>query len=347
MKMNLTDLAIRALKPSDSQMTVWDSSLAGFGVRVGKRRKTYIAMRGETRERVTIGHYPDLSLQDARRKAKLILGSPALPPPSQLTFESALTTFLDTHCIHLRRRTRAEMERLLRRHFAFEKALAKITRRDVQGILDRLTATPSEAIHAFKAIRTFFLWSHRRGDIDVNPIAGMSMPAKERTRDRVLTPQELKAIWHAAADHPFGTIIRLLILTGQRRSEIQHASLDGEIATIAAKYVKNGRAHSFPVGDMAKSLLAANLEFNGWSKAKARLDRIIAISHWTLHDLRRTYATIHASIGTPPHIIERLLNHVSGTISGVAAIYNRFQYANEMHAAVITYEAHIAKLIEG
>ena len=85
--------------------------------------------------------------------------------------------------------------------------------------------------------------------------------------------------------------------------------------------------------------------FNGWSKSKAALDNASAVPGWTLHDLRRTYASKLAALGVPPHIIERLLNHMSGTISGVAAIYNRYQFMPEMRAAVAKYETHLTMIL--
>src|SRR5207244_6596604 len=85
--------------------------------------------------------------------------------------------------------------------------------------------------------------------------------------------------------------------------------------------------------------------FSGWSKSKASLDEACSIAPWTLHDLRRTFATNLAALNVPPHIIEKLLNHASGTISGVAAIYNRFQYMDEMRAAVARWEERLTALV--
>ena len=151
----------------------------------------------------------------------------------------------------------------------------------------------------------------------------------------------------------FPKIVQLLILTGQRRGEIaalqsNFVDLDTKVVTFPSALMKNGREHAFPIASLASAILSPLIErvapadlrvaskpmlfpargkdkspFNGWSKSKIALDMVCGVKGWTLHDLRRTYATMHASIGTPPHIVERLLNHASGTISGVAAIYNR------------------------
>ena len=90
---------------------------------------------------------------------------------------------------------------------------------------------------------------------------------------------------------------------------------------------------------------ALDVPFSGWSRAQRRLIRETGLEHFTLHDLRRTFATIHAKIGTPIHVTEKLLNHVSGTISGVAAVYNRHSYMDEMRTAVAEYDAYLEKLI--
>jgi integrase len=84
--------------------------------------------------------------------------------------------------------------------------------------------------------------------------------------------------------------------------------------------------------------------FNGWSKSKAALDELSGVTDWTLHDLRRTFATIHARIGTPVHVTEKLLNHISGTHAGVVGIYQRHSYMPEMRKAVEAYDAYLSAL---
>ena len=87
---------------------------------------------------------------------------------------------------------------------------------------------------------------------------------------------------------------------------------------------------------------------NGWSKDKARFDRECGVTGWTLHDLRRTYSTLHAKLGTPQIVVEKLLNHVSGgTLSPIAAVYNVHRYEREMREAVLTFEHWLTKLPDG
>jgi integrase len=162
----------------------------------------------------------------------------------------------------------------------------------------------------------------------------------------------------------FAAIVQLLILTGARRGEIAALQADyisNDVCTLPSTLTKNKREHQFPVGPLALSVLAeamnggigtlfpargANTKpFSGWSKSKAALDKLSGVSGYCLHDLRRTFATRLAELGVAPHVIERLLNHVTGTVSGVAAVYNRASYLAEMRAAIEVWEAYLREKI--
>jgi integrase len=188
---------------------------------------------------------------------------------------------------------------------------------------------------------------------------------KMAPRVRVLSEAELRAIWNAC-EATFGTIVRLLILTGQRRGEIaalQPSFISDDAVTLPARLCKNNREHTFPIGPMTRTLLAPviittetallfpargkpTMPFNGWGKCKAQLDKKSGVANWTLHDLRRTFATQLAALGTPIHVTERLLNHISGTQSGIVAVYQRHTYMDEMRAAVMAWEARLADIVQ-
>lgn len=125
--------------------------------------------------------------------------------------------------------------------------------------------------------------------------------------------------------------------------------------------MKSGRAHSIPVGKQALEVIAAlpgetdllfpsrfedDKPFNGFSKGKASFDQDSEVEQYTLHDLRRTFSSNMAKLGTPIHVTERILNHVSGTISGVAAVYNRHAYMDEMREAFVQYEQHLSEVLK-
>jgi len=330
---------------------------------------------GRDRQFTTIGRYPIISLADARTEAKRILAERTLGRhrTRSIAWDEAQALFLASCDKKNRPRTIKDYTRLLNRHFAFgKKYLSDITPQDITRKLDHLAETPAEQNHALVAVKIFFKWAHRRRYLEHSPCEGMQV-AKRPTRERVLSEAELTTIYKAVSSgqDTFSYIVELLILTGQRRTEIGSLKWEwineaGRTITLPASITKNKRMHTFPYGSLVATILEGlphtseyvfpasrsivrgkrTTCFNGWPKGKATFDQRCVIAPWTLHDLRRTYATTHASIGTPPHIVERLLNHASGTISGVAAIYNRFQYMDEMRAAVDVFDARLARLLE-
>ncbi|WP_233475280.1 tyrosine-type recombinase/integrase [Bradyrhizobium brasilense] len=232
------------------------------------------------------------------------------------------------------------------------------------------------AARARTALSSMFNWAIREGlDIPANPVLGTNRPAQPGSRERVLTEAELSAIWQASGDDDYGRIVRLLLLTAQRRDEvgsIQWAELDtvSGLWTLPSGRTKNRREHSLPLVPAALALLPHRRNgrdflfgdgprrsgdphrgFSGWSKSKTALDARIAealgepLPHWTIHDLRRSASTVMADrLGILPHIVEAILNHVSGHRAGVAGVYNRARYAAEMREALQRWAKHVADL---
>lgn len=219
------------------------------------------------------------------------------------------------------------------------------------------------------SLSAFFAWAITEGFIEVNPVAGTAKADEGHARERVLSPAELAAIWAALPQDHFGDIVRLLILTGQRREEIgglRWSEIDfgrGLIILPPAR-TKNNRLHELPLSPPVKAILERQLRrnsrdfvfgigqggFSGWSDCKARLDQDLfdarkpkakPMPDWRLHDLRRTAATGMAERGVLPHIVEAVLNHVSGHRSGVAGIYNRARYETEMRGALERWAEHV------
>lgn len=192
----------------------------------------------------------------------------------------------------------------------------------------------------------FLNWCVHNGYIETNPIAGLRNQGRINQRERVLTDDELAKVWKALVDDDFSDIIRILILTGLRRGEVAYISVSGDTLTIPAEHTKNRREHNIPIGQLAKQY-ARPITFNGWSKSKARLDKASGVTAWTIHDLRRSYATNLAKLGTPVHVTEKLLNHTSGTFAGVTGIYQRHSYFEEMREAVQAYENWLKSICPG
>jgi integrase len=368
--MQLTDISIRNLKaPVSGQITYNDDAIPGFGVRVSKSgNKTFVLVYGRTRRRATLGRVGIIKLKDARKKARDILAERTLGRPDSvpISFEHALTIFDEVRLAGNKPSTRRSTKRSLDRHFLpslrYEK-LADIQTPDIAKILDRLKRTPAEAFHAYAAIRLFFRWAVGRKYVVISPVAGLDAPRGSQPRSRVLSDDEVRKIvtYAERANSDFPKMVLLLLLTGQRRGEIAalHSSFIDKkqhLITWPAELTKNRRQHTFPFGPMAERFLTGegllfpahsgdDRPFNGWSKAKALFDEACGVTDWTLHDLRRTFATNLAALKVPIHVTEKLLNHVSGTTGGLVAIYQRHAYMEEMQAAIEAWETKLARLV--
>ena len=359
----LTDVSLRSLKPPvKGQLDFWDSGLPSFGCRLSQGGSKTFLLKHDNR-RITIGRYPIISLHDARNEAKRLLAEFTLGRirPQSLAYSEAVKLFLEDKAKSKRARTIADYKRLLTRHFAFKGQIMDVTHAQVAQRLTRLKDTPSEHNHARTAAVIFFNWCEKRRYITQNPVIGIS-PYDRPSRTRVISDAELKAIWEVC-DGTFGLILKLLILTGQRRGEIaalHREWIDEDARTISfpASITKNGRAHTIPFGDKTYAILDGlgsdkllflarrrDAPFNGWGKSKAALDELSGVKRWTLHDIRRTFATRLAEMGIAPHIIERLLNHVTGTLSPIALVYNKAKYLEEMRAAVEKWETKLTTIL--
>ncbi|MGE0023215.1 MAG: tyrosine-type recombinase/integrase [Hyphomicrobium sp.] len=382
----LNDLTIRKLAaPAEGVAQFPDGSIPGFGVRVTSNgvKSFYLAYRhhGKSR-RLNLGRYPTTKLQKARAKAFAALSEieegrdPSGESSKAEDFGSALDAFVGGYCKRYNRpSTAAETERLLRVYFLpiwQRRSIETITKADVAAALEPVMKRGSQmaARHAFAAVRKMFNWMVEQGAIETSPCVGMKAPAKAGSRDRVLSDGELKAIWNNATTigYPFGPIVQILMLTAQRRGEVaamMWADVDTEkgIWTIPGDRTKNGKTHAVPLCPSVLTVLAEvtctsspfvfpargkpEQPYSGYSKGKRELDAAADLHDWTLHDIRRTAATGMARLGIAPHVVERVLNHVSGTFAGVAGIYNRFRYEDEMRGALLAWERQVMAIVDG
>jgi len=351
----LTDVAISSLKTEDIQADFYCERTPRFGVRVTRYgTKTFFVFVGTPRRRENLGRYPLVSLQDARLAAKRLLIAPRMEPgntPLREAFGAYSDQHLERNC---KPRTAKEARRLIGKHLSgfMSRPIGKITKAELTRVIGK--QAPSEANHLFGVLRTFFAWCERHDLLARSPVANLSKPHREKSRERVLSDFELARIWTASGNlGTFGKIVRLLILTAQRKSEIAevHPSYLHEGMIIwPSTATKNAREHALPVSPAVQAMaseLAIIVErkrFTTWSKPKRELDLISGVTNWTLHGLRRTAATGMAKLRVAPHVVERILNHASGTFAGVAGIYNRFAYAEEMRAALAAWEHQIYEL---
>jgi integrase len=247
--------------------------------------------------------------------------------------------------------------------------VSDIRQADVITLLDDIVdgGAPVGANRVFSAVRKLFNWAESRYALDRNPCGKVQRPSDENSRDRVLSDSELRLIWDAAGDRgwPFGAILRLLILTGQRRDEVAGmawSELDfaGKVWKIPRGRVKNDTGHEVPLSPMSLEVIesvpkVANVDLlftttgvtpvSGFSKEKAALVVAVGFDDWWLHDLRRTMASGMARLGISLPVIEKVLNHTSGSFRGVVGVYQRHSFADEKRAALDLWGAHIARLV--
>lgn len=316
-----TDITIKNLPlPETGSKKLFDPSLPGFGIRLTAKSRTFIVQYGPDRKVRTIGKYPQISLREARKAALAILDAPQ-PKNASQSLTDALRAFLD------------DCETRLR------PASVRFYRTQLSGY----TTWPKTETnpHSIRALKVFANWCIDNGYRTDNPYLRLKAP--QQARDRVLTDTEVAALWHYNHE-PFATIIKLLLLTGQRRNQIisfEPSWVQGDELHFPARIMKSKREHVIPI--TGYGIYLQPFRFSSWSKSKDRLDRKTGVTDWVLHDCRRYFSSTMARLGVPLHITEQILDHRS-TVSGVQAIYNRYQFIPEMREALIAYENHIANI---
>lgn len=376
--LNLTDAGLKSLPlPESGTSSFWDTSLKGFGVRVSpKGTKTFIALVGSG-QRHKIGRYPLISLTDARTEAKKVLAQKTLgsyEKPHTILWETAVDRYLAACTDKNRPRTVADYTKHLAR-FPFKgRRLTAVKKRDVAAELEKIEARSMRA-HLLTSVKAFFSWCAGQGYVDQTPLVGLKTVTQRLSKPRrALSPSELKTLLGTALRHPypFGHIVALLVLTGQRRNEIatlEWENITHDTITIRADIAKNHLEHTFPYGILVRQVLDSipayakqsqyvfpaafetnrgrrTTTFNGWSKAKASFDKILKdVEPYKLHDLRRTFATVLQSLAVPLEVREKLLNHISGSQAGIAGVYNVHPFREEMKDAIAKHDEFLISLL--
>jgi integrase len=283
--------------------------------------------------------------------------------------------YLDRHIGKKRASTRQQAASLLRREFARwdRRPISEISRSDVHRVLDAIVDRGHDATanRSLACLKTLFAWAIERGIVDLAPTDHIRRPGSEEPRDRVLDDEELKLVWRASEKlpAPYPAIVRLLVLLGARRREIggmrwSELNLDSGTWVLPPARAKNNRELRLPLPVPAIAilrsvprLLDSDLVFtregdrvvDNYQTIKRTIDGLLPadMAAWTYHDLRRSTASGMARLKVPVHVVEAVLNHRSGTISGVAAVYNRYDYQDEMKAALQQWADHIDQLTGG
>jgi integrase len=399
MKLSITSIRELVLPAGVSEKTFFDDSAPGFGVRVRKSgARVYVAQYkvGTKNRRLVLGATDALDLSKARAMAKDALAAVRLgrdpvgekhaaeqKASAATRFDALLARFLARQRARLKPRSFAETDR----HLTVQaKPLHKldlhaVTRRVIADRLAEITeqSGPAAANRCRASLSAYFTWVAREGIVDANPVAMTNKAIEVGARERLLTDDELVAIWRACGDDQYSTIVRLLILTGARRDGIANlrrseVDLGAATITLPPERTKSRRSkpreHIIPASPAVLAILRAEPRrtnpdgtprdlifgsgargFSGWSKAKIEIDARIAkargmpVDDWTLHDFRRVMSTaMHERLGVLPHIVEAVLGHVGGHLSGVAGVYNVSEYATMKRGALEQWASFVLAL---
>jgi integrase len=366
----------RLPEASKDRVIHWDASQPSFGLVVtATGHKSFVVQYRVGHQSRRMHLKSGLKLAAAKREAAKFLGDVARGRDPLAEKRKAATAGADTFKsiadAYIKRegglRSMAEREAILKRH-VFPKLgarpIGEIRRSEIVKLLDKIDdeSGPSAADHTLAVIRRIMSWHASRSDDFRSPIVrGMSRTKpRERARQRILTDDEIRAVWEAA-EAPggglFGPFVQFLLTTAARRTEVSHmrrAEVDAGVWTIPQERYKTGSELAIPLSELAMRALDrlpkigrgnfmftsdGDHPFSGYSKAKARFDKQCGVSDWTLHDLRRTARSFMSRVGVSADVAERCLGHV---IAGVCGTYDRHAYFDEKKRA---FEA-LASLIE-
>ena len=341
MKLTVKSTSGLKLPTGKSDLIVFDDDVPGFGVRLRGKRRTWIFQykQGTQQQRMTLGLLSAVDIAKARDTAKDLYARVRLgenpardkaenKAKAHKTFEAVAEDYLAYQQKNIRARSFADVQRHLRKdaRTLHQLNIEKISRADIAtclaGVRKNCGDVAGNRVRA--TVSAFFSWAIGEGLTDTNPVIGTNR-TEEKPRDRVLSPAELRTIWHALAEDHYGAIMKLLMLTGQRAGEIgglRWTEVQERAIVLPGDRTKNHRPHTVPLSDAASEIIKAQPKrvagdgqlrdlifglgegpFSGWSNSKEALDAAIkeqngeALPHWTPHDLRRSFATHAAEMG--------------------------------------------------
>jgi integrase len=396
---------VEAIKPDPNQrLELPDPALSGLYLVVQPSGAKSWALRyryAGKPKKLTLGRWPVMGLADARAAASEAIeavdhgtdpsaakkATKAARLETQLSERDKIKTLVEKFgARHLSTLKSGEtVKRELNRHVVAiwgERDIQTITKRDVidllDGIADSGRVVTANRVRAY--LNKFLSWCVERDIIKQSPAMGVKPAAKEKSRDRVLTDQEIKWFWQACTveGQPWGHLGKMLLLTGQRLGEVVNMTdreITGDLWHLTADRTKNGRAHDVALSEAARDVLGAVGRVNGragyvftingasalqgYHKGRNHIAKRMAeiaseergetveIPHWTFHDLRRTAATGMARLGIPVRVTEAVLNHVSGTAGGIVSVYQRHDYADEKRDALNAWARFVGDLVDG
>jgi integrase len=363
----LTDLSVRKARPAEKRYDLFDAALRGFGLRVSTSgAKTWFAMRRVNGRMVrhSLGRYPEYSLAEARIAAGAALKQMTEGDHPRADKAALFETVLEEWLARDQGKNRSvkDVSNAMTKHAlpAFRgRPIDAIRKAHVLRLIDGIvdSGSPVQANRVLAYLRRLFNWCVERDLIVDNPAAGIKAPAREVSRERVLSIDELKDLLAAAEriGYPWGPLVEMLVYTGQRLDEVAQSTwdevdLNSRVWALSGSRTKNGRPHVVHLSDLAIATIltlpqvegqtwlfstSGSGPVKGFSKAKARLDKESGVTGWTFHDLRRTFATFTTDkLDINPVVIDKVLNHASGAVKGIAAVYQRGEYLDQRKAAM-------------
>jgi integrase len=378
MKKHLTDaFVVRIKPPKEGVIEIFDLGYPGLALRVGfggaKSFEQFYRVGGKLK-RETLGRWPGVSLAAARekwRKTREAIAKGEVPQraaPKGDLFESVVEEWLKRDQAKNKSSTFYFATRTVEHDLlpAWRgKRVDELGKRDVIELRDAIhdRGAPIKAARVFTLVRRFFRWCVERDILRADPSAGMPRVANGKSRERVLSDDELMRVWNSLGG-TLGPAIKLLVLTGARREEIgrlRWSEIDGDTITLEGHRTKNGEAHIIPLSVPAQKLLASMPRFAGsefvftttgtkpvsnWNRAKQNLDAASGVNGWVIHDIRRTVATGLQKLGITLQVVESVLGHTAGSRGGIVGVYQRHSFADEKRAALEAWAEYVMERVK-
>jgi integrase len=392
MQRNLTDRFLDGLKPPKAgRIEVSDKQAPGLTIRVTpdgwKTWAVRYSPKGSGQRRATIGAYPGTKLAEARAttfeiaaSAKRGIDKPAADQRAKEEEQRATErpqTVKDLTARYVAEYAKANQrrwkltERLFQMHVDPEigaTLLGTLRRADIVALLDEMQNKRGLAAQVNRVrsqLVAMLNWAVEREWLPANPAAGVKKrKGVEAARQRVLSDDELRAVWNAAdaIGYPGGAFIKALILSGQRRDEVRCLPWgelldDGAAWLLPGSRNKSKRDHLVPLTAELRALIEASPRLSpfvfsaggkkpyaGQKRLKEILDRKSGVSGWTLHDIRRTVSTRMSALGIPRDVVRRVLNHAKPGLDGV---YDVHEYCDEKAKALEVWAQRLALIVSG
>lgn len=375
--------------PKWTRSILWDDGISGLGLRIfPSGLKTFVlSYRAGGRKRLmSLGRYGTLTVAQARAKALKVLASvvdgedPLRARIEQRQRDQEAKTVGELARLYIERYAKPKKKTWKQDEYRFKadvlpywrhRRIEEITRADVTALLDRIVdrGSPYQANRVRALLSKLFNFAISRGLTEVNPAQLVEAPAPESRRERVLAPEEIRALWQVLEED--GSLMarsfELRILTGQRSGEVMRMrweDLDGDWWTLSGDLTKNGQPHAVFLSPQARAILDrlrshaidspwvfpnprdVSEPMTNWGKALPRFRQAAGIAHFTAHDLRRTAGTGMAELGVPRLVVGKVLNHLS-VDHGVTAIYDRHDYREEKKQALLRWGQRVEEIVSG